>query len=1780
MRKIFVALAIALITVAAKADFNKPDFAYPQRVMEDATAMLENDASAIERLKAVMEIVKAKTSIDPDSLEYMPKFISQWASIENDEALRSLFLLYEAQTVQMSPNSSREMVDSLVDVAVAGIDHWGGAPLRKFRDVISIEQEATQFFPFVRDFVFAKAIELCPTKAAEFVAEASGFCTAGTPQWAYWECEKEGMDAQHILQLYNEYPKGVAGAYLLWRFILSAPYDLDAVKIELTEAYLKANGANVLTPTLSNRLNVLKAPTMKVFVPGCARPGEEFDVKIVHSFMSEAGIEVYRLKNANSSKPERIKVSVQSMSTNPELMNDTSTIRINLSNPGNYEIRGFSKEIKTSESRYVPTARITITDWLPFGTMLDNKFAVAVADYSSGNPLAGICVELSDIYGNDKKRPLKSLTNTQGIAFMTYGGKADTSNGGCFVLSKDNRTVVFDEGLWGSNWRRTDIIRQCAVFVERPLYHPGDTIGWSAVAVEKDYRKLSSTLMADKKLRATFFDANYEPLDTIEVISDSFGRVSGQFLVPVGRMSGNYRISLSYDREIVGSAYVVVSDFKMPVFEIKDLRAQRDDSCYIITGNAIRYSGAAVPDAKVDVNIAQAFLWGWMPGRSDFHGIEVEGKTKADGSFKIEIPASDMPPSDGFNFQCTATVTSLNGDMASASTMFRVGKPFFFAGGLSNRYLDGSAPVVIPVKSIGSDLQVAPMCVIWSLSKDNKEIYKGETRTDSIGIILDLSNAICDKYDLKIFPAAERNEDGKTVVLPDTTICDVLDLGEVWLYNTVRNELPEELPLVVPQKIYKDVSGNSVKILFGAGRECYIYSFGYENNGEIKAESQKYSPGFHFIEIPVDTRHSQEVVLTTVADGTTYSENIHVERVSEANPISIRGICWRDNLSPGKAEEWTLHLSQSDGKAVEGAMILTMYNASLNALGRKMNWPNLSSIISAPVKPVNQQFAKPSFGISSFRLQASRNIYGFSVLSPQFLYLPEESYSFAEIYYGSSRKLMARSDLSANMATTSGMATDSAVEEAFEAEAGVATDDADEMEVDYRDSETLQALWMPSISTSADGEAVIRFIMPNALGKWDLYSTAWTRDLRCAELVASFITSKPVMIEPSLPRFLRQGDRATIGATVINNTDSTANIATVVEIFDTANGDIISTTSFSNVLGSKSQNIIYVDVEAPIGVESLGYRVSSSNGEFTDGEQSIIPVLEANTTAIDSEIFYLDSSDRTISVNIPADKSGEGIVAIQYCQNPVWDVIKALPGLYEDTQSTATSAANAVYAALTALDLYNKYPEIANVLEIWQSQPSDSSLVSNLFKNEDLKLATLAQTPFVGAANANTAQMERLGATFDKKVIDRVLLNAIGKLETLQRPDGGFSWGTWADSSSMWITQNVLSSIGRILNKDLLRENKKLRAVVDRAFGYIDRSITKGDADLRVARIYSLYPYKTATSQAAVQAIDKTVQNILSTWKSHSNSQKAEDALILQAFHNKSSALEILKSVEQFAVNSSKKGVVFPSVTTVDSYASLLNAFNILMPESQIIEGMKKWLVLRTQSTDDLGAWDPVTLIASMLPGSSHWISFPTLSTAYVTIDGQPVTVNKVEAATGAFCQRLPSSSTPRKATFSCAGGVNIAYGSVTSISTVPLSEVKPHAVDGLSVSKAIYVYRNGTWTSSNDIKIGEKIRVDITVDNKNVMEYVTIIDQRPAAIEPTNQLPHWNGGAYCEHTDFSTNMFVEYLPKGRHTFSYEAIAAYAGDFASGTATVQSQFSPSLTARSGAKRITIVPTHY
>ena len=123
-----------------------------------------------------------------------------------------------------------------------------------------------------------------------------------------------------------------------------------------------------------------------------------------------------------------------------------------------------------------------------------------------------------------------------------------------------------------------------------------------------------------------------------------------------------------------------------------------------------------------------------------------------------------------------------------------------------------------------------------------------------------------------------------------------------------------------------------------------------------------------------------------------------------------------------------------------------------------------------------------------------------------------------------------------------------------------------------------------------------------------------------------------------------------------------------------------------------------------------------------------------------------------------------------------------------------------------------------------------------------------------------------------------------------------------------------------------------------------------------------------------------------------------------------------------------------------------------------------------------------------------------------------------------------------------------------------PVSDIE-RSSSGIKVKREV-LDANGQPLTTNTLKVGDRIKVRITIDSERDLDFVQVLDRRAACMEPVRQLSGYRYGCYCSPKDYSTNYYFDMMPKGKRVVETEYFIDRAGTYETGTCTVQCAYSP------------------
>ena len=1464
----------------------------------------------------------------------------------------------------------------------------------------------------------------------------------------------------------------------------------------------------------------------------------------------------------------------------------TDTIYTTISEPGYYSIIAYNNNSKKNLS-YLDVLHCSELTSIS-SNHIKNGSHIWVVNVKSGNVISNADI---NIYKNtnsiNKKEPiLTTKSSKNGVINL----KQKNNNKYYYTISKGNdKYAPFDYIYLSDAHSDTTWTDRGSCFTSLPLYHQGDTVAWSAVI----YRTKGETrkLAANKTFSVFFRDANYMQIDTAIVTSDEFGRIEGKFAIPTDRLTGNYSINVigEFNRNIANSSFMV-SDYKLPTYEVKIADIDKDkNGDYIISGEARSFSGFALSDATIHLNL-QCREYQFFSYRSFNNILNDTTITDVNGKFSFSIPSTviDNLPWKKSIFNAEIIATSPNGESQSANKTFTNGNSFYiFYYNLAGFPIEISKSTKLDIGLCSLSGKSVDGTIYYSIMNNDTTTIKSGSFSSSNPVV-DWSDLASGEYNIKLYSNAPTATDTNTV--------------KIKLYRLTDALPPSTNGLWLQHDNYTITKDNSIEFYYGStfdeGEILYVL---YDDNKIYDQRWIKAKAGIHKSRVLLPKGVNKATMkLIAINNYKSYNVTAVIDRANSDKGFKILAQSFRDKITPGSEEQWTFCITDANGNGSKSAVLMDMYSLAIEKL-QSHNF--------------NLYFYTPSHNSNISPQYLYNNSYSFYYSKPFFKKCPSvttpqfNTYGYPLLGGRNSGGIIVRALSTKGYANNSSVVQYSIAEEELYDEdsdvlgevverkkeynatqsAPITPESSNSPNITLRDNETPLAFFRPMLTTDTLGNLTYSFTVPNANTTWLFNAIAYNKDLDVAHFARNVIANKPLMVQPNMPRFLRNGDKASIKASVMNNSDSSLVVTTVIELFDPSTTKNIAKYSQIDTIPALQSTLASIVIKAPIDATMIGYRIKSYCENFGDGEQSLIPILPASSPVIESTTFYMGVDQKSNTQTLPSMPS-EARVTLEFCENPTWYAVTALPGLNKNQSRTSTSAAMAIYSAAMADGIVRQNPQIANALYQWQhSDKSDSTLVSMLSRNQDLKNMLLSATPWVQNADNDTERMARLSLLFNKKEIKTSLDKNIHQLATLQRKGGGWAWIAECDKASSWATLSILEKIGHLKKLGFLPNSKDLNTMTENAIKYLDAEYVKlykqhpkSDYSLYVF-IRDMFPeYKQST--AAKKITNTTIQQIIGDWKRYSLVKKATSAIILNNNGYNSTAREILNSITEFSQSTTSRGMWWPTIENdswdfdkILSHANILDAYHQITPNNKDIDKMRQWLIINKEANDWGNSSATSYVIYTLLNTGSRWTS--KALGCEITLNNEAIETSHFDNITGYLRTDISNLAPSKKKLAIAKHGSQPAWGAVYRQYNATMSEIKAVAGNDISIEKTLLKKVGDSWEEASDYKIGDIVKIQLTIKAKRDIDYVTISDERAACFEPIEQLPKpiFTEGIYFyrENRDEATNIFVTNLPKGTYLLSYDMYVNNEGEFSSGIATIQSQYAPQITAHSAGNMLNI-----
>lgn len=1624
-----------------------------------------------------------------------------------------------------------------------------------------------------------------------------------------------------LIHVYQDIPEAGELAVEHFRFMEGATDAKPQDKLNYINYALSRWGGWSRMNELRNAQKRLTEPMFQVLdMPQVLRPGEKAwlhlnvrnlqNLKISISRLNITADNEYDAQNEATYKmllKKTTKLHQKDYSRNYYGRPDYQEVKDSIEIGGNLPLGAYLMEVTSDNTGIAPQRELFYVSNLAvmIQQLPDDKHRYVVVNATDGQPIAGAKIELYEKDYDEKMDKYKRLVHAR--LTTDENGEAYFKNvDGNILISTNTDKFTPAKYIYLSRTRyfeRKDDKIEHQLFTDRCIYRPGQRV--HATAVSHVVKKGLDASVPGKSMELKFIlrDANWKQVAEQKATTDEYGTASVDFELPKEGPTGLYSISVNGQ----ATEYVRVEEYKRPTFEITFPKVNEKynwGDTVVVKASAKTYAGVPVQGAKVEYQVTRRNqLWWWGAGSAGQLVKTDSCVTREDGTFDVEIPLeaslsgkdeadmSDfMRKARFFNFEVSAIVTDISGESHEGVMSLPLGtKPTILTVNLPKRIEADSLKTVTFAYRNASGMEIA--------SNLKYRIDRGEWKDAEANAPISMAVLPSGVHEMEAIC-------GQDTLQQKFTLFSMKDTHPVeptteWYYQTAKTFPRDGKPVYIQvgssengaHIVYSIIAGNKLleKGAWELGDSIVTLPFTYK---------EEYASG---------------IVLnySFVKQGKCYTRMMSIARPLPEKKLNIAWKTFRNRLTPGQKEEWTLKITTPDGKPAKAQLMSVLYDKSLDqiaphswnfSLGFYQSLPNcywehnltFRSFYLNGVYPTKYYDEKAldvdKFDGKFFSYYAYMQAVELSKLERSSGGTVEAvRIQKDELVKEEGRIMKIRGSKMTRVGAVAPFANKvfDAVEEMPQFAGGSGSDAGQYLDkVQVRENMNETAFFYPALESDNQGNVAIRFTLPESVTTWKFMGLAHDKEMRNGLLVDEAVAQKTVMVQPNMPRFLREGDKAIIVVKLFNTSDKKVNGNARMQILDPETNKVVWQKTQNYSIDAEGSATISFDVQGLKEGVYINKVVAAGNG-YSDGEQHYLPVLSNRELVVNTLPITLhqkgeqnfDLSKLFLNKEGKQAKGAEDAkVTIEYTNNPSWLMVKALPAISNPTEEDALSLMAAIYANTVSR-------HVQKTLNVNAKDIDDAS----------------------GLTSASD--------TLEKKVNKYVAL-----LKKLQNKDGSFSW--WKGmSGSRYMTTAVAEMMVRLnaivgrqsstasmlsgaidyLRQQTAREVKAMKEDEAKAAQKAARNGKKGEA-------YQATPSEVALHYLYIVAMDGTcvklkapalndMDYLLGKLKKMTRSLtiygKAKAAVILALNYDYKTAADYLKSMEEYSVYREDMGRYYDTrkayyswrnykipteVAAIEALQALdaqsiaaISSASFAISKQQTIEEMQHWLLMskRTQ------VWDtPVNTVdavyAFMKGNESNWSR--KAENAVLKLDGKLLPMPQDSTTLGYVKTERPGKasklSIDKKSDYT-------SWGAVYAEFKQPISEIGSME-SGIKIRRVI-VPAESEGKGKAQAKIGEKVKVTLIITADRDYDFVQITDKRAACLEPVNQLSgyQWGIGCYVSPRDNTTNFYFDRLSKGKHIVEMEYYVDRKGDYQSGTCTAECTYSPEFGGRTGAYELKV-----
>ena len=323
------------------------------------------------------------------------------------------------------------------------------------------------------------------------------------------------------------------------------------------------------------------------------------------------------------------------------------------------------------------------------------------------------------------------------------------------------------------------------------------------------------------------------------------------------------------------------------------------------------------------------------------------------------------------------------------------------------------------------------------------------------------------------------------------------------------------------------------------------------------------------------------------------------------------------------------------------------------------------------------------------------------------------------------------------------------------------------------------AFFYPQLRTDSKGQTSIDFTLPEGLTSWHLHGLAHTKDMMTAHWQETVVAKKELMAELTLPRFLRNGDEASLTASIRNASEKRQKGEATFEVYDAESNKSVKKMKVTFDLEPGKEAVYHLPVTASLDHPVLAVRWIAKAKDSSDGEVRYLPVLSDMQNVTETKTYQL-RGDTTMTLNLEGlfakgnPKAVGKTLTIEHVADPIYLALQALPSLTAPVHCDVLSVASAYYGGSIAYRIAHEYPEVREAVEAWADEDNSQALESPLVKNQQLADILLNETPWVVEAKQQKASRKRVAKLFAEMEQEQRRMTMLSTLSARQNSDGSF----------------------------------------------------------------------------------------------------------------------------------------------------------------------------------------------------------------------------------------------------------------------------------------------------------------------------------------------------------------------------------------------------------------------